>query len=124
MWPFNRRKNSPSAFTDDQLRALQALRAEDHKGVLLDRCRSDVGRRSLCLQWAGAARNAYYEGRRQSMADMILSTDRRYRHMDAATRAKIGELKWGKSLMAKELIGLEQMYSRWAVQYAGTVEEK
>ena len=116
MWPFSRRRKE---FTTEQHAAMRQVRAEPHKGTLLDRCANDVDRRSLCLQWAGEARNAYYEGRRQSIEDMILSEDRRYRHMSMATREKIGEMKWSKSLMAKELQGLEQMYSRWAVQYAG-----
>lgn len=104
--------------------ALSALSREQDKGQRLNACKTDVDRRSLCLQWAGEMRDAYYQGRRESMEDMLRSKDRRYRYMSAETRMKIGEIKWSKSMQAKDLVGLEQMYSRWAVQYAGGPGER
>lgn len=118
MWPF-RRKWQYDQYDQAVLDALDRLAEEKDKGQQLNACANDVERRSLCLQWAGQMRDAYYQGRRESIQDMLLSKEYRYRHMSPAVRMKIGEIKWSKSLRAKELIGMEQMYSRWAIQYAG-----
>lgn len=102
-----------------RMAAAREVSLREDKGRQLQRCTSDVERRSLCLQWAGELRDQWYAGQRQAVIDMILSEDRRYHRMSIEARKKIGEIKWGKSLQAKELAATEQMYSRWAVQYAG-----
>lgn len=123
MWPFSMRAKHEE-YDQKVIDALDRLAEERDKGQQLNACRNHVERRSLCLQWAGQMRDAFYQGRRESMQDMLLSKDRRYRHMSPETRMKIGQMKWGKSMQAKELADLEQMYSRWAVQYAGGPGER
>lgn len=117
MWPFSRRQTGTLSLAIQE--AYSEVKHKPDKGQILNACTTDVDRRSFCLQWAGEARDAYYQGRRESIQDLLLSRDPRYKYMDAETRMRIGEMKWGKSLQAKEIIGLEQMYSRWAIQYAG-----
>jgi len=119
MWPFSRRQDDGRADLLARIEAAKEIERQVDRGQRLRQCANDVERRSLCLQWAGEERDKWYAGRRQTIIDMIMSEDRRYKHMGPETRAKIGEMKWGKSLQAKELAGTEQMYSRWAVQYAG-----
>jgi hypothetical protein len=119
MWPFKSNRLKAIEYDERVLDELDKLANERHKGQLLDDCANDVERRSLCLQWAGQARNAWFQGRRESIQDMLMSKDRRYKYMSVETRKKIGEIKWSKSIQAKELASVEQMYSRWAVQYAG-----
>ena len=118
MWPFSRRTQNDT-IDPAVVEAISALRSKGDKGAILNRCPNDVARRSLCLQWAGEARDAYYEGRRVAIEDMLLSKDRRYRHMSVEVRMKIGEMKWSKSLTCKEIVDLEQMYGRWASMYSG-----
>lgn len=119
MWPWQRR-----AYLEDLYQAASmAIRVED-KGGKLNRCRNDDERYRLCVQWAEEARDGYYQGMRESVSDMMLSKDRRYKYMSVEARRKIGERKWSTCFKAKELIGIEQMYSRWASQYKAGPESR
>jgi hypothetical protein len=89
-----------------------------HKGELLDRCQSNAERRKLCLEWAEQARNAWFNGNRESVINVLISKSPRYRDYPAAVRKSIGERQWGNSIQAKQLADAEQMYSRWAQHYA------
>lgn len=97
----------------------EALASAEHKGEILNRCKSDVERRSLCLQWASKARTDWYDGQRQQVVFVLLSDSPRYRDYPAKVRQSIGEQQWGKSVEAKSLADLEQMYCRWALMYHG-----
>lgn len=118
-----RRKQKAAEAVARALAAADALAAQD-KGMKLNACADDDARYRLCVLWAEQARDSYYQGLRETIADMLLSTDRRYKHMPAEVRTAIGERKWGASLKAKEIIGLEQMYSRWASQYKAGPESR
>lgn len=90
-----------------------------HKGELLDACENDLQRRSLCLQWAGELRTQWYDGLRAQVQYVVTTNHPRYKGYPAAVRRKIAEQQWSRSTQAKDLAATEQMYSRWAVQYAG-----
>jgi hypothetical protein len=115
MWPFKRK----AVDQEYRARAAQVELAEDDKGQILERCASDVERRSLCLQWAGKARTDWYEGRRQHIAYVIASNHPRYKQYSLTARRAIGEQMWVRSVMQKDLASLEQMYTRWAESFAG-----
>lgn len=120
MFLLRRRK---SDISERMSAAYEALHVDD-KGRKLNWCQNDEQRYRLCVLWAEQARDGYYQGMRESVSDMMLSEDRRYRHCDVEVRRSIGERKWSTSLKAKELIGLEQMYVRWASQYKAGPESR
>lgn len=96
------------------------LDTED-KGAILDKAPNDAHRYHLCVQWAEQARNDFYAGRRETIAAVVASRDGKYRQYPAEVRVAIGEQIWAKSAKAKDFIGLEQMYARWAVMYSSQV---
>lgn len=120
-WPWSRSRDASTGIRVDA--ALRELRKDD-KGQMLNRCVDDDARYRMCVRWAEQSRDGYYQGLRESISDMLLSNDRRYRHMSVEVRTIIGERKWVCSLKAKGLIGLEQMYSRWASQYKAGPESR
>jgi hypothetical protein len=114
---FGRRKREKYEAEASQI--IFDVACKPHRGEILDECPSDVERRSLCLQWAGELRTQWYDGQRAQIIAVIESTDLRYRHYPPAVRRSIAEQQWSRSVQAKEMAATEQMYSRWARQYAG-----
>lgn len=110
--------------THDRARAAEAALSVEDKGAKLNWCQTDDQRYRLCVLWAEQARDGYYQGLRESVADMMLSNDLRYKYVSIEVRRSIGERKWSISFKAQELIGLEQMYSRWASQYKAGPESR
>lgn len=111
---------------DEEMLRLDAevvLRQED-KGQILDRLPNDEARYRMCVRWAEEARNKFYGERRLTIARIITSRSIQFRPYSGAAREKIGERIWGESLRAKELIGLEQMYGRWASVYKAGPESR
>lgn len=104
--------------------AAQDILQQEDKGAILNRAANDDERYRLCVGWAERARDDFYAGRRATIAAVVASRDRKYRHYDYAVRAAIGERRWAISVQAKDLIGLEQMYSRWASQYKAGPESR
>jgi hypothetical protein len=99
------------------------LREED-KGQILNRLPDDAARYRACVRWAEEARDTFYRERRQTIAAIIMSRSIRYRQYSPEARAKIGDRVWGLSVRAKEIIGLEQMYGRWAAVYKAGPESR
>lgn len=120
MWPFDKRKQHERI---ERQAAAEAILQEDDKSEILMRAGNDVVRRSLCLQWAGQARTAWYRGRREAIAYVVASDHARYRPFPIEVRKSIGEQLWSRSVEQKDLASLEQMYTRWAQSFSGTVEE-
>lgn len=102
----------------------QAILADEDKGAILNRAANNEERYKLCVKWAEQARDDFYAGRRETIAAVVSSRNRKYRHYPYAVRVSIGERIWGNSLKAKEFVGLEQMYSRWAAQYKAGPEHR
>lgn len=98
---------------------LYEVTGKPHKGELLDACKTDVERRSLCLQWAGELRTQWYDGLRAHITYVLTSDNLRYKQYPPAVRRKIAEQQWSRSAQARDLAATEQMYSRWAIQYSG-----
>jgi len=71
-----------------------------HKGKQLRALADHSARASLCLKWSEESRDGWYERRAEWVA------------------AGHTPESWGNEFKAKDLAGLEQMYSRWAVMYA------
>jgi hypothetical protein len=120
MFWFKRRQRADEASWRTLALSAEALRP--HKGEILDECANDVERRSLCLQWAGELRTEWYNGLRTQVLHVLHSDNPRYRHLPPDVRKSIGEQQWSRSVRAKDLAATEQMYSRWAQQYAGGAE--
>jgi hypothetical protein len=80
---------------------------------------SDAERAELCRAWATEARLQWYQGQAEMIADMCRSRDLRYVHMDAATRKRIGAMKWIDTAKQRSLSDQDQMYTRWAQEYQG-----
>jgi hypothetical protein len=119
MWPFSRKPKMESE--SHRLSHVGVILGEDDKAQILNRCSSNVQRRSLCLQWAGQARTDWYEGRRQHIAAVVGSNHPRYKQYSIRARKAIGEQMWGRSVMQKDLAALEQMYTRWADSFRGEI---
>lgn len=72
-----------------------------HKGEELDAIKHPYNKGVQCLKWAEACRDRWYEEK-----------------LDAGLHRGVnGEFEWSKSVMARDLVGLEQMYHRWATTY-------
>lgn len=112
-WPWSKREG-PS---QTQVLLAEILPGSIHRGELLDACGSDSARARLCQSWAEQTRDSWFQGQRETIQDMIISHDRRYQHMNRKTRMAIGEMKWGKSGISKDIAAAEQMYLRWAALY-------
>lgn len=118
MWPFTKRKSQQVPRYVEE--AWEQLR-KDHNGKVLDSLPTNADRARQCLTWCSEQRNRFYQGRNETIADMLLSQDLRYRHMTEAERRAVGDMKWGSSKQAKEIVGMEQMYARWASMYLSAV---
>lgn len=110
MSPFSRRKQ-----LQEQYEVHQMIPSPDE---LLAQLPDDRARAIQCQEWAAQTRAKLFQGQREVIGDMLLSNDLRYRRMDAAVRTHIGKQKWNNSLLAMELLKMEEMYSRWAREYA------
>lgn len=100
----------PLALYEEAVRVMH----QAHRGTILDALPDDAARAAQCRAWASEARNKWFQGQAESVADMLVSKDRRYARMDAVMRRIIGQRKWGTSPIAKDLIGDEQACSTWA----------
>jgi hypothetical protein len=114
---FGRRKRELQGQQLEEI--LFEVSGKPHKGELLDACKTDVERRSLCLQWAGELRTQWYDGLREHVTSILLSDNLRYKQYPPPVRRKIAEQQWSRSAQARDLAATEQMYSRWAQQYSG-----
>lgn len=119
MWPFTRKPNYE--LLDMQA---EAIRQDIDKGQLLSHADNDTERYRMCIRWAEEARDNFYAGRRETIARVVASRDLRYRQYGRDVRVSIGERLWGNSVKAREYVGLEQMYARWASQYATGPESR
>lgn len=118
-WPWSAKPNYD--LLDKQA---EFILEDEDKGAALNRAADDAERYRLCIRWAEQARDDFYAGRRETIAAVVSSRNRKYRHYPYDVRVSIGERVWGNSLKAKEFVGLEQMYARWASQYAGGPESR
>lgn len=89
-----------------------------HLGHQLDQLPDDRARASRCRELAEGARNKYFQGQSETMADILLSSDSRYVGVSPGARKRIGQQMWGSSTTAKDLASDEQMFSRWATMYS------
>lgn len=69
-----------------------------HKGEELNAIKHPYEKAMQCLRWAEEMRDAWYEGK-------------------IASGGGDAYYMWKNSIEAKDFIGLEQMYSRWAAVY-------
>jgi hypothetical protein len=77
---------------------------------------SDLDRGNQCVIWAEEHRDKYYEG----VARAERGEDPLCRGSDDLSRA----FQFRSSNMAKDMIGLEQMYRAWAMMYFAQFEAK
>lgn len=117
-WLVGRRPRYDGPFSDGMMAAVLQQQSRIRKSHELDACESDAERYKLATGWASEARALWYRGQTEAITDMLLSEDIRYRYMSAEERRAIGLVKWSKSPVSKDLAGLEQMYSRWAQEFA------
>lgn len=114
MWPFSRR---PRQY---EVEAAHTL-ARPSKADQLRRCASDYERMVLCQEWAAEERRKWYQGQAECIADVLGSTNVRYRYYNEEARRRIGGKNWSNTLASRDIAGLEEMYSRWAHEYAVAV---
>ena len=88
-----------------------------HLGHQLDALPNDAARAARCRELATEARNKYFQGQGESIADILLSGHERYRNVGLEQRKAIGIRQWSTSQTAKEIASDEQMYSRWSMMF-------
>lgn len=84
---------------------------------------NDWQRYQFCRMKVDGYRNAWFRGQRNSVLQVLRSTEEQYDHMSAERRVSTGESRWSKSLESKDLAGAEQMYARWAMLYLAASAE-
>jgi hypothetical protein len=77
----------------------------------------NAARAAQCLAWQQQASSDWSQGQDETVADMLASTDPRYRKMTREQRTLIGRRKWSTSYTARSLAGDEELFARWAVMY-------
>jgi hypothetical protein len=96
-----------------------------HFGEILDLLPDNQARALRCLQEAEKCRNGFFYGKQNTIDEMMSLPTRilriRYGNYSKEARRKIAMKLWTSSTIAKELIGDEQMFARWAVMYASMV---
>ncbi len=81
---------------------------------------SDEARAAQCRAWVAETNARWTQGQRECVADMLNSTDWRYRRMSAETRAEIGRMKWSSSPTAKGLGRDAEMFRSWALMWGAS----
>lgn len=89
-----------------------------HIGLVLDSLPDDAARAAQCRKWQAAARNKFFQGQAETVSDILLSREERYQGMGVAARTVTGQRRWAGMTVAKEFIGEEEMFGRWAVMYS------
>lgn len=93
-----------------------------HEGERLDAMRSNAERARYCEAKVRKYRNLYYAGQ-NSFVEHFRS------HPDATTAGQpdsaitaIAQKRWSNDARAKDYVGLEQMWSRWLLNYAALAQ--
>ena len=113
---FSRLRRRPKSYPDQ---AMQAL-SKPNKQQILDALPNDRARVLQCQVWAANERARWYQGQAECIADILMSTDPRYRDLHPEAREIIGRRRWSNSQLQKDIAGLEAMYSRWAGEYSAS----
>lgn len=80
----------------------------------LERLPTHWRRAEYCYAKMHKLRKAYYQKQREHEALAMISGDNTLKGQSDEARKLVGRQRWGSSLEAQEMIGLEQMWSRWA----------
>jgi hypothetical protein len=84
-----------------------------HKYDELDQIHSAYEKGLRCQEWAEECRRKWYEGKDKAAAGDAWVSGQAHSNSDSFSR----EYDWKKSTVAQDLVGLEQMYTRWAQCY-------
>lgn len=95
----------------------QRVLATKPKSMLLAELPNDAARAAQCRRWAIELLNQFFQGQAETITDVLLSREMRYRGMSAAARRIVGVRRWSTSGMARDLMADSEMFARWAVMY-------
>lgn len=99
----------------DALSRHQFGRQYAHPGEELDAMSTHRERAKFCYAKVKSLRNRYYERMAHYQQMAVESVDNTVRRESVAVRKQIGASRWGGTVEAKDLIGQEQMWTRWAM---------
>lgn len=80
----------------------------------LERLPTHWRRAEYCYDKMHKLRTKYYQKQREYEALAVVSNDHTVKGQSVEARRLIGRQRWSNTVEAQEMIGLEQMWSRWA----------
>lgn len=89
-----------------------------HHGEVLNLLSSDYARYQYCRAMAEKYRKQWWDGKLESVAAARIDPTLRTQKHSPEKVDQIGEQRWSRTVEAKDLAGLEQMWWRWAEGYA------
>jgi hypothetical protein len=80
----------------------------------LERLPTHWKRAEYCYNKMHELRSKYYQRQREHEYAAIMGDDNTLKGQSDSTRRRIGQQRWAKTFESQDLIGQEQMWSRWA----------